>query len=95
MFGYEPRKVMDGRSLSFATREKAVLDLLYLYPSQPDYGFLAAKCGINKLQELKAAISKRLDSVDLQQKKKDFEHLLFNQSSSDRILHFKDFIQAL
>ncbi len=32
MFGYEPRKVMDGRSLSFATREKAVLDLLYLYP---------------------------------------------------------------
>lgn len=32
MFGYEPRQVMDGRSLSFATREKAVLDLLYLYP---------------------------------------------------------------
>lgn len=32
MFGYEPRKVMDGRSLSFATREKALLDLLYFYP---------------------------------------------------------------
>ncbi len=69
--------------------------LFLLGQTQPDYGFLAAKCGINTLQELKTAISKRLDSVDLKQKKKDFEHLLFNQSSSDRILHFKDFIQAL
>jgi predicted transcriptional regulator of viral defense system len=32
MFGHEPRKVMDGRALAFATREKAILDLLYLYP---------------------------------------------------------------
>ena len=32
MFGYEPRPLADGRTASYATREKALLDLLYLYP---------------------------------------------------------------
>lgn len=32
MFGYEPRKLADGRTTAYATREKALLDLLYLYP---------------------------------------------------------------
>lgn len=32
MFGYEPRPIADGRTLLFATPEKALLDLLYLYP---------------------------------------------------------------
>jgi predicted transcriptional regulator of viral defense system len=32
MFGYEPRSLADGRAASYATREKALLDLLYLYP---------------------------------------------------------------
>lgn len=32
MFGYEPRKLANGRVAPFATREKALLDLLYLYP---------------------------------------------------------------
>jgi predicted transcriptional regulator of viral defense system len=32
MFGYEPRTVADGRTVPFATREKALLDLFYLYP---------------------------------------------------------------
>ena len=32
MFGYVPRPLSDGRTLSYATREKALLDLLYLYP---------------------------------------------------------------
>ncbi|MCF7838022.1 MAG: hypothetical protein K9N49_05280 [Candidatus Marinimicrobia bacterium] len=32
MFGYEPRALAGGRSALFATREKALLDLLYLYP---------------------------------------------------------------
>ena len=32
MFGYEPRPMADGRTLLFATPEKALLDLLYLYP---------------------------------------------------------------
>ena len=32
MFGYEPRRLANGRVAPFATREKALLDLLYLYP---------------------------------------------------------------
>lgn len=31
-FGYEPKPMADGRSILFATPEKAILDLLYLYP---------------------------------------------------------------
>lgn len=69
--------------------------LFLLGQTKPDFGFLAAKCGIHNLQELKAAISKKLETVDLHQRKKDFEHLLFNQAGSDRILCFKDFIQSL
>ena len=32
MFGYELRAMADNRTLQFATPEKALLDLLYLYP---------------------------------------------------------------
>lgn len=32
MFGYEPKLMADGRAIFFATPEKALLDLLYLYP---------------------------------------------------------------
>lgn len=32
MFGYEPKPMADGRSILFATPEKALLDLIYLNP---------------------------------------------------------------
>ena len=32
MCGYAPRPLADGRTTAYATREKALLDLLYLYP---------------------------------------------------------------
>lgn len=32
MFGYEPKLMRNGRAIYFATPEKALLDLLYLYP---------------------------------------------------------------
>lgn len=32
MFGYEPKLMHDSRAILFATPEKALLDLLYLYP---------------------------------------------------------------
>lgn len=69
--------------------------LFLLGQTTPDYEFLTVKCGISNLQELKAALNKKLESVNLQQKKKDFEHLLFNQANSDQILHFENFIQTL
>ena len=62
--------------------------------TQPDYRFLAARCGIHDLPELKAAVEKSLQSVDLSQKQKDFEHLLFHRDSSKRILHFREFMAS-
>jgi hypothetical protein len=47
------------------------------------------------LPELKAAVETSLQSVDLSQKRKDFEHLLFHRDNSQRILHFREFIQSL
>ena len=32
MFGYEPRPLADGRTAPYATREKALLDLIHLTP---------------------------------------------------------------
>lgn len=36
MFGYEPKTTADGRTFLLATPEKALLDLLYLYPFYND-----------------------------------------------------------
>jgi len=38
---------------------------------------------------------KTLKTADLNMKKKDFEHLLFNKRNSERILFFGEFIQDL
>ena len=71
-------------------------DVMFLLAqTPPDYRFLAARCGIHDLPELKAAVKTSLQSVDLSQKRKDFEHLLFHRDNSQRILHFRDFIQSL
>lgn len=71
-------------------------DVMFLLAqTKPDYPFLVARCGIHDLPELKAAVEKSLQSVDLNQKQKDFEHLLFHRDNSKRILHFREFIQSL
>ena len=69
--------------------------MFLLAQSPPDYSFLAARCGLHNLPELKAAIEKTLQSVDLTQKQKDFEPMLFHRDNSQRILHFSEFIQSL
>lgn len=69
--------------------------MLLLSQTKPDYEFLGKRSGIGNLQELKDAIEKSLQTIDLGQKQKDFEHLLFNRDNSNRILRFRDFIRAL
>ena len=46
------------------------------------------------VEELKTAISKMLQEVDLNQKKKDFAHLLFNENNAERILHFQEIVNS-
>lgn len=71
-------------------------DLMFLLAqTQPDYDFLSKRCGIHNLNELKEAVSKLLQSVDLKVKQRDFEHLLFNKANSKGVLQFEDFINSL
>jgi predicted nucleotidyltransferase component of viral defense system len=71
-------------------------DLMFLLSqTKPDYDFLQKRCGISNLQELKKAVNKLLETVDLNKKQKDFEHLLFNKANSAKILRFSDFVNSL
>ncbi|MDF9829393.1 nucleotidyl transferase AbiEii/AbiGii toxin family protein [Parabacteroides sp. PF5-6] len=71
-------------------------DLMFLLSqTQPDYDFLQKRCGIGSLQEFKDATNKLLETIDLNKKQRDFEHLLFNKINSTRILRFGEFINAI
>ena len=71
-------------------------DVMFLMAqTEPDYDFLNASACIANLGQLKEAIKNLLATVDLNLKKKDFEHLLFNSANSNRILRFADFIASL
>ncbi|NCC26394.1 MAG: hypothetical protein EOM25_14540, partial [Deltaproteobacteria bacterium] len=71
-------------------------DVMFLLSrTEPDYRFLGSSLGIHNLSELKAAVETSLQTVDLRQKQKDFEHLLFHRDNSRRILHFAAFIRSL
>lgn len=62
--------------------------LFLLSKTKPNMDFLKARVGIGSIDDLKFAIADRMQEIDLNQKKKDFAHLLFNDSNADRILSF-------
>lgn len=71
-------------------------DTMYLLSmTKPDYSFLTASSGIRNLAELKLAVDATLKSVNLREKQKDFEHLLFHHENSRKILNFREFINSL
>ena len=71
-------------------------DVMFLLSqTQPDYTFLEQKCGIKDLDQLKEETSRVLEKIDLNQKKRDFEHLLFDKKNSDRILRFREFLKDI
>lgn len=71
-------------------------DLMFLLAqARPDYQFLSERCGIRDLAAFKEATKKRLRTVDLKKKQKDFEHLLFNRAHSEKILRFDAFMETL
>lgn len=59
----------------------------------PDYAFLQQRVGISSKSELKQALLDMTHSVDMQQKKNDFQHMLFNATNNERILLFEDFVK--
>lgn len=69
--------------------------MFLLAQTQPDYTFLTENLNIHNLGELKTAVFEVLKSTDLNIKKRDFEHLLFNKRNSERILSVGEFFQDL
>lgn len=71
-------------------------DVMFLLNrTTPDYSFLKAKHAITNLLELKRAFEDTLAKVNLSNKSKDFEHLLFEKRNSSRILSFGEFVEEL
>lgn len=64
--------------------------IFLLSKTGPNMDFLRARTGISTLEELRAAVSDCLKKVDLNKKRRDFSHLLFNASDADRILQFEN-----
>lgn len=73
MFGYEPRPLVDGKTLLFATPEKALLDLLYLYPFYNDAG---------ELEQLR--LDEDYMQEDLNRKRLDEYRIRFGSKALDR-----------
>ena len=69
--------------------------MFLLSRTAPDFYFLKARCGIGSSEELKTAVRKMLETTDLNVKKRDFEHLLFDRRNADKILRFGEFMESI
>jgi len=69
--------------------------IFLLSKTRPNLEFLSARAGISSTGELKTAIAERLKEIDLNQKKRDFSHLIFNEQNAERILQFPNVVAAL
>lgn len=67
--------------------------MFLLSKTDPDYGFLSNRIGVSSKVELKNALENMLKTVNLNIKKRDFEHLLFDSTKSSKILLFHDYIK--
>ena len=71
-------------------------DVMFLLgQTAPDYSFLSSKHSVAGPEDLKEAVSKILHTVDLKNKSRDFEHLLFNKDNSLRILRVSEFFREM
>lgn len=69
--------------------------MFLLSQTLPDFNFLSELSGISNLYELKQAAVKIFKTVDLKNKMKDFEHLLFNKNNSSKIIRAPEFFERL
>ena len=71
-------------------------DVMFLLSqTTPDFDFLNRKIGIGNMVDLKQSVKTILNLVDLNIKTKDFEHLLFNKTKSQQIIHFGKFFEEI
>ena len=69
--------------------------MFLLMRTKPDYGYLSFREGIHDAAELKAAFLRKLAEVDINNKKRDVEHLLFTAAASEKIPAFGDFVERM
>jgi len=69
--------------------------MFLLSQTPPDFHFLNQRSGIPNLTTLKQKATSLFQTIDLHQKTKDFEHLLFNKSNSRRILNAPAFFHEM
>lgn len=67
--------------------------IFLLSKTAPDYGFLKVRSGVESLDALEQRVRVLLEQIDLNKKKLDFQHLLFNESNAERILQFGSIIR--
>ena len=70
-------------------------DTMFLFGQgiEPDYAFLQQRAGIATKEGLKQALLDMVQQVDLQQKKNDFQHMLFHPANNERIALFAEFVK--
>lgn len=68
--------------------------MFLMQQTKPSYEFLAEMVGISSPEQLKNALTEKLKTIDLNIKRRDFEHLLFDTRDAEKILHFADFIDS-
>lgn len=69
--------------------------IFLLSKTKPNMEFLQKRVGINTIDQLRLAVDDKLKEIDLNQKKRDFQHLLFNESNADRIFSFNNCLSSL
>jgi len=69
--------------------------MFLLSQTKPNYDFLTQKQNIHNLTELKIKLMEAAEKVDLLRKSKDFERLLLNELSKEKILYFGEFLKTL
>ena len=69
--------------------------IFLLSQTMPNYDYLSAKWNIRNISELKEALLKTVEKVDIKKKSQDFEHLVLNKSAVNKVLLFKDFVAGL
>jgi len=71
-------------------------DVMFLLQlTQPDYTFLMAKSNIADVIELKSRLQNMVSQTDIKHKSQDFQHLVFQQANTNKILLFEEFVNTL
>lgn len=69
--------------------------IFLLSKTRPNIEFLNKRVGIKSTDELKLALAELLKDIDLNKKKRDFSHLIFNDLNAERILHFLHIVNSM